>query len=70
MKRIKYENDTDFYNFISIPRQQFARLRDANNTLSKKTVLMNYCWTALELSWSMQSFAESQLFFTENEKTF
>lgn len=39
MKRIGFENDSDFYNSISMPRQQFARLRDANNTLSKKTVL-------------------------------
>lgn len=39
MKRLGFENDSDFYNSISMPRQQFARLRDANNTLSKKTVL-------------------------------
>lgn len=39
MKRLGFENDSDFYNSISMPRQQFARLRDASNTLSKKTVL-------------------------------
>ena len=34
-----YRKDSDFYNAIGMPRQQFARLRDAANTLSKKTVL-------------------------------
>ncbi len=34
-----FKSDADFYNSISMPRQQFARLRDPGNVLSKKTVL-------------------------------
>lgn len=37
--RLGYPSDAAFYRSISMPRQQFARLRDAANTLSKKTVL-------------------------------
>lgn len=37
--RLGYKSDADFYNSINMPRQQFSRLRDASNTLSKKTVL-------------------------------
>lgn len=39
LERLGYKSDADFYNAISMPRQQFSRLRDANSTLSKKTVL-------------------------------
>lgn len=39
LDRLGYKSDADFYNSISMPRQQFSRLRDANSTLSKKTVL-------------------------------
>lgn len=39
MKRLGFDKDSDFYNAIGMPRQQFARLRNAGNTLSKKTVL-------------------------------
>lgn len=39
MERLGYKTDADFYNSISMPRQQFARLRDPSNNLSKKTVL-------------------------------
>lgn len=39
LNRLGYKTDADFYNAISMPRQQFARIRDAANTLSKKTVL-------------------------------
>lgn len=39
MDKKGFKNDADFYNSISMPRQQFARLRNAANTLSKKTVL-------------------------------
>ena len=37
--RLGYKSDADFYNSINMPRQQFSRLRDVSNTLSKKTVL-------------------------------
>lgn len=39
MERIGFIKDSDFYNSIGMQRQQFARIRDAVNTLSKKTVL-------------------------------
>lgn len=39
LDRLGYKSDADFYNSISMPRQQFSRLRDAGSTLSKKTVL-------------------------------
>lgn len=39
MDRLGFKTDADFYNSISMPRQQFARLRDAGHVLSKKTVL-------------------------------
>lgn len=39
LDRLGYKSDADFYNAIGMPRQQFSRLRDANSTLSKKTVL-------------------------------
>ncbi len=39
LDRLGYKSDADFYNSISMPRQQFSRLRDANSTLSKKTVI-------------------------------
>ena len=39
MERIGYQSDAEFYNAISMPRQQFARLRNPENTLSKRTVL-------------------------------
>lgn len=39
LDRLGYKSDADFYNSISMPRQQFSRLRDVNSTLSKKTVL-------------------------------
>ena len=34
-----FKSDADFYNSIFMPRQLFARLRDPNTNLSKKTVL-------------------------------
>ena len=34
-----YKSDADFYNSIFMPRQLFARLRDPDASLSKKTVL-------------------------------
>lgn len=37
--RLGYKSDAEFYNSINMPRQQFSRLRDVSNTLSKKTVL-------------------------------
>lgn len=49
MKKIGFENDADFYNSISMPRQQFARLRDASNTLSKKNSSVDHCRSAIEL---------------------
>lgn len=39
IERLGYKSDADFYNSINMPRQQFSRLRDPSNTLSKKTVL-------------------------------
>lgn len=39
MERIGFSKDSDFYNSIGMQRQQFARIRDASNTLSKKTIL-------------------------------
>ncbi|HBA69854.1 MAG TPA: hypothetical protein DCZ40_10940 [Lachnospiraceae bacterium] len=39
LDRLGYKSDADFYNSIGMSRQQFSRLRDANSTLSKKTVL-------------------------------
>ena len=39
MTRMGFKTDAEFYNSISMPRQQFARLRDAGHVLSKKTVL-------------------------------
>lgn len=39
MERLGFPTDADFYNSIGMPRQLFAKIRDASNNLSKKTVL-------------------------------
>lgn len=67
MKRIGYENDSDFYNSISMPRQQFARLRDAGNTLSKKTVLWIIVGLRLNFAEASDLLQKAGYFFRKND---
>lgn len=67
MKRIGYENDSDFYNSISMPRQQFARLRDASNTLSKKTVLWIIVGLRLNYPEASDLLQKAGYFFRKND---
>ena len=53
MERQGFSTDADFYNSIGMPRQLFAKIRDASNNLSKKTVL--WIVVGLKLDYSQAS---------------
>lgn len=67
LDRLGYKSDADFYNSISMPRQQFSRLRDAGSTLSKKTVLWIIAGLKLDYAQACDLLQKSGYHFRKND---
>lgn len=65
--RLGLRSDAAFYNSISMPRQQFARLRDARNTLSKQTVLWIIVGLRLSYLEATELLRTAGYFFRKND---
>ena len=63
-----FKSDADFYNSIGMPRQLFARLRDPNASLSKKTALWVIVGLKLSYEESDALLSRAGYSFRKNDK--
>ena len=67
LDRLGYKSDAEFYNKIGMPRQQFSRLRDAGNNLSKKAVLWIVVGLRLDYSQACDLLQKAGYHFRKND---
>lgn len=63
-----YKSDSDFYNSISMPRQVFARIRDAKKTLSKQNILQMIIGLKLDYTEATEFLNAAGYSFRKNDK--